>query len=113
MMKMEIKLDEVRIRKDGEYDVADLWQMIDKEFASACTKEVQPDGSVMYTGIEDRDYFTDFASAHMILSDKEWMAKYCVKWIWYDNDDDEGQPYDEEDVLVGERSDNPLFKRWA
>lgn len=99
MMKMEIKLDEVRIRKDGEYDIAELWQMIDKEFASACTKVVQPDGSVMYTGIEDKDYYTCLSLAYLTLKYTKWFLNYCSKWVWYDNDDDEELPFSDEDVL--------------
>lgn len=100
MMKMEIKLDEERIKRDGEYDVAELWASIDKEFENACTKEVQADGSVMYVGIPDKDYYTDFATGYMILSEVKPVLKYCIKWIWYDNDDDESLPFDEEDIIL-------------
>lgn len=99
MMKMEIKLDEERIRRDGKYDVAELWKMIDKEFANACTKEVQPDGSVIYSGISDRDYFTCISIAYSMLKRNKLFIEYCIKWIWYDNDDDESLPFSEEDVL--------------
>lgn len=99
MMKMEIKLDEARIRDDGKYDVSELWKAIDKEFANACTKEVQEDGSVMYVGIPDKDYFTCLSLAYATLKKESWLIDYCIKWIWYDNDDDEELPFDEEDVL--------------
>lgn len=112
MMKMEIKLDEERIRRDGKYDVAELWKMIDKEFVNACTKEVQPDGAVMYVGIPDKDYYTEINVAIMILEDKDWFAQYCVKWVWFDNDDDENLPFNKEDVLSYKRLNNSLFRRW-
>lgn len=110
MMKMEIKLDTERIHRDGKYDATELWKQIGKEFANACTKEVQTDGSVMYVGIPDKDYYADFSSAYMILSESPAFAKYCVKWIWYDNDDDESLPFEEEDVLEKERHRNNLFR---
>ena len=109
MMKMEIKLDAERIRRDGKYDVAELWKMIDKEFANACTKEVQTDGSVMYVGIPDKDYFTDINVAAVFLKQSEWFAQYCLKWIWYDNDDDESLPFQDIDVLASQKAKNPLF----
>ncbi len=109
MMKMEIKLDEERIKRDGEYDVAELWTRIDKEFENACRKEVQPDGSVMYVGIPDKDYYTDINVAAMVFKQSRWFAQYCVKWIWYDNeyDNDDSSPFDEIDVL-----DNQIRQRW-
>lgn len=109
MMKMEIRLDEERIKRDGEYDLAELWARIDKEFENGCRKDVQADGSVMYVGIPDKDYYTDFSAGYMILSELQPFAKYCVKWIWYDNDDDESQPFSDEDVLQKEKMRNPLF----
>lgn len=113
MMKMEIKLDEERIRRDDKYGVEELWKMIDKEFANACTKEVQPDGSVMYVGIPDKDYFTEINLAVAVFKHSDWFAQYCVKWIWYDNDDDdESLPFDDEDVLAEVRENNSIFKRW-
>lgn len=110
MMKMEIKLDTERIRRDGKYDVVELWKQIDKEFANACTKEVQADGSVMYVGIPDADYYTDMNVAAMIFKNTEWFAQYCVKWIWYDNDDDESLPFNEEDILAEARLNRALFR---
>ncbi len=109
MMKMEIKLDEERIRRDGEYDVAELWARIDKEFENGCRKEVQADGSVMYVGIPDKDYFTDLNVAAMIFKHSRWFAQYCVRWIWYDNDDDETLPFQDIDVLENQKGKNPLF----
>ncbi len=110
MMKMEIKLDEARIRKDGKYDVSELWKAIDERFEKACTKEILPNGAVMYSGISNRDYYTDFAAAYMILSETKSFATYCVKWIWYNNDDDENLPFQDIDVLANQRAKNKLFR---
>lgn len=118
-MKMEIKLDEERIKRDGEYTVEELWEKIDEEFENACKKKIQADGSVMYTGILFKDYYTDMMSAAMIFSEYEWFAKYCVKWLWYENEDIDDEEYDDSvplyvtDVLAEERKENPLFKQWC
>ena len=109
MMNMLIKLDEERVKKDGKYDLAELWKDIDALFESGCTKQVQPDGSVMYLGDTAKDYFTCISIAYIKLCASEWFARYCSRWIWYYNDDDENLPFADEDVLAKERRRNPLF----
>ncbi len=112
MMKMLIKLDEERIKAEGKYDLADMWRKIDEQFEKACTKELQPDGAALYSGDPNSDYFTCISLAYIRLSEQEWFAKYCSKWIWYDNDDDEDLPLSDEDILAKERKRNPLFARY-
>ncbi len=51
MMKMLIQLDEERVVKDGKYKLEDMWRVIDAKFDKHdCVKEIQPDGSMLYTG---------------------------------------------------------------
>lgn len=57
-MKMLIQLDTERILEDGKYSLADIWQSIDGKFSPECIKEEQPDGSVLYSGNPNRDYYT-------------------------------------------------------
>ena len=109
MMKMLIRLDERKIETDGIYDLADMWRLVDSKFEKACTKEVQADGSRLYSGKSDKDYYTCISLAYMVLSEQDWFAQYCIKWIWYDNDDDESLPLGDEDVLAKERIRNPIF----
>ena len=109
MMKMLIQLDEEKVLSDEKYALEDMWRIIDKQFAGECDKEVQPDGSVLYSGNPNKDYYTKIMLAYMSLSDKKWFAEYCIKWIWYDNDDNEELPFQNIDVLGKERKRNPLF----
>lgn len=112
MMKMLIQLDEEKVLKDGKYDLDDMWRLIGKRFVEyGCTVERQSDGSVVYSGTEYNDYYTAINLGINFLEVQPWFAKYCTKWIWYDNDDDESLPYSEEDILANERIDNPLFAR--
>ena len=101
MMQMLIKLDEERVKADGKYDLADMWRKIDERFEAGCVKEVLQDGSAMYTGDDDKDYFTDMAAAYILFSESEWFTKYFTKWMWYSNDDDEDLPMSEINVLTG------------
>ena len=115
MMKMLIQLDEERIKADDEYDLQEMWQAIDELFEDVkCIKEVQPDGSVMYSGNPNSNsLLADFCYAHWSLTDWEPFAQYCSKWIWYDNEYDENMPFVEDDVLAKERIRTPLFAKYA
>lgn len=101
MQKMEIKLDEERIRADGK-DINKMWADIDKAFEEGqCIKEVQKDGSVVYYGNPNRtNYLSDFGVAFVQLSYKKWFAYYALKCMWYDNDDDETLPFQEMNSLI-------------
>lgn len=109
MMKMQIQLDEQRVQKEGKYDLADMWRIIDEKFVEACTKEILPDGSRLYVGDANKDYYTCINVAAMILKQQKWFATYCKKWIWFDNDADEGSPFEPIDVLSRQRKVNALF----
>lgn len=115
MMKMLIQLDEERIKVDDEYDLQEMWQAIDELFEDVkCIKEVQPDGSVMYSGNPNRDnLLADFGYAYLSLTDWEPFAQYCSKWICYDNEDNENLPLADEDVLAKLRQSDPLFAKYA
>lgn len=109
MMKMLIQLDEERVIKDEKYDLSDMWRFIDEEFEDECKKEVQPDGSVLYSGIPNKNYYKRINVAAMILKGQKWFGEYCIRWIWYDNDYNESKPFYEMDVLERQRKKNPLF----
>ena len=112
MMKMLIQLDEERVKKDGKYKLEDMWRVIDAKFDKyECIKERQEDGSMLYKGNPEKDYFTCMMLAAMQLKHQKWFGRYCTKWIWYDNDDDEDLPFQDIDVLARERQKNPLFNQ--
>ena len=39
-----------------------------------------------------------------MFSESEWFTRYCTKWMWYSNDDDEDLLMSEINVLTGEDS---------
>ena len=108
---MLIKIDEDRLVKDDRYDLKNYWDVIDEMFQDNCTKEVLPDGSVLYSGIPGANFFKDIGSAYVTLSDAEWFANYVTKWIWYENTGMEDKPFYTADIIARERVDNPLFQR--
>ncbi len=110
MMKMLIQLDEERVVKDGKYKLEDMWRVIDAKFDKYdCVKEIQPDGSILYTGNPEKDYYTCMALANITLKKQKWFGKYCKKWIMLDNEDDETLPLQNIDILARQRQTNPLF----
>ena len=111
MLKMLIQIDEERLVKDDRYDLDNYWESIDFRFKDNCTKEVLPDGSVLYSGIEGANYFADIGGAYINLNRKQWFADYVTKWIWYDNDGMEDKPLYPIDIIARERKDNPLFQK--
>ncbi len=114
MMKMEIKLDEARmIRENCSPEKA--WAVIDalmKKTKGNLSKEILSDGGVMYSSVpEYTNTLCYFGIAYTELSEKEWFAKYVTKWLLYDNNSDESQPFSIEDIIAEEKIDNPLFQR--
>ncbi len=109
MMKMLIQIDEEKVLTDRKYNLEKMWNAIDKMFSRDCIKEKQLDGSILYSGHPQRDYYTRINLAVMSLQQQRWFAKYCIQWIWYDNDDDETLPFQNIDVLSRLRKECPLF----
>ena len=110
MMNMLIQVDEERIIRERKYKLEDVWRVLNARFDKyECNKERQEDGSMLYKGNPEKDYFTCMMLAAMHLKHQKWFGRYCTKWIWYDNDDDEDLPFQDTDVLARERQKNPLF----
>lgn len=101
MQKMLIQLDVEKIERQDKYDIKDMWQVIDEIFdKQKCVKEVNDDGSVMYSGNPNSDnHLADFGVAYITLKSSPWFLEYAAKWIWYDNDEDENGPFEESDTL--------------
>ena len=64
----------------------------------------------MYVGQGEQSSFDACSCSYVILSESEWFARYVSEWIWY-----ETFPYDEtkwggSDLIVKERTRNPLFQ---
>ena len=107
-----IGIDEERIRKDGYYPQG-LWDWLDKVFFEYnFSKEPQPDGTVLYACSPDSDnHLCDMSCVfNYLVADKN-FGKYCNKWIEYDNDFDESQPFEELDFLENARKDFPTFQQ--
>ncbi len=110
MMKMLIQIDEQKVIADRKYNLEKMWAAIDAKFTKYnCIKERQSDGSVVYTGNPQYDYFTGMGLAYLSLKKQQWFANYCLKWVMLDNEDDETLPFQNIDMLARQRRENPIF----
>ncbi len=109
MMKMLIKIDEQKVDEEGKYDLEDMWRLIDSLFTEKYHMFVErKDGTTIYTGNENYDYFSGIAIAFYRLREQEWFAHYCTEWKmladWFNNE------FAAEDLIKSEkRRKNPLF----
>ena len=59
MMNMLIQIDEERIIRERKYKLEDVWRVLNARFDKyECIKERQEDGSMLYKGNPEKDYFT-------------------------------------------------------
>ena len=87
MLKLEIKLDEQKVRAEGKYSPAAIYDALDRAFSKyRFRREVLADGTLCYYGNGlARDYGT-FGRLITSLKDKDWFVPYLVKWLWYNSD---------------------------
>lgn len=95
MIRMLIEFDVEKLERDG-YNLEAIERLVDKRFSKACSKTVNG-ATVLYEGIEGKDYFTEICIAFVNLRKQDWFAKYCCRWLWLE-DDKYGNEY-EEDLL--------------
>lgn len=101
MLKLEIKLDEQKVRAEGKYSPAAIYDALDRTFSKyRFRREALADGTLCYYGNGlARDYGT-FGRLITSLEDKDWFVPYLVKWLWYNSDDGENEEdFTVEDVL--------------
>ena len=111
MMNMLINLDREKIEKDGKYTVDEVWEMITKEFEGYPFKqEEQEDGGILYVGQGEQSSFSGCNCAYVGLSECEWFARYVSEWIWYETFPFDKTKWGGSDLIVKERTRNPLFQ---
>lgn len=102
MLKLEIRLNENKIRKEGKYTTECLNQTLISAFEEEqldCRKE--SDGTLVFVG---RGLAKDYGCFGMLitaLKREMWFMNYVEKWIWYNSDDGESEDdFAVEDVLL-------------
>ncbi len=101
MLKLEIKLDDSKIRADQKYKVESIYQSLEQTFAKYKLRMVQEsDGTLFFCGNGNPRDYGAFGCIITSLKEKAWFMDYVTKWIWYNSDDGENEEdYAVEDVL--------------
>ena len=101
MLKLEIKLDEEKIREAGRYAPASLRQTLIPAFAKQQLDPVtEPDGTLFFVVRGQARNYCCFGKMITTLKNQQWFMEYVVRWIWYNSDDGENEnDFAIEDVL--------------
>ncbi|MDR0804198.1 MAG: hypothetical protein LBN42_00255 [Oscillospiraceae bacterium] len=93
---MEIVFDEEKILHEGKYDLADMYKIVDDEFAALQQKKI---GKGKYASVGSRH---DFAR-QMIFANKfkklDWFFDNLTVWNWLERDDRDPDNYFSNDTL--------------
>ena len=104
--KLEIELDEDKIRADGEYTVEQLRQHIIDSFADVGITNMVEDGKtiIFIDNSYNFDYFARFGLiASDLYYDEPWFSKYANKMLWYNAE--HGNDHCEDVIAVFTRGD--------
>jgi len=101
MLKLEIKLDESKIKADQKYKAESIYQSLEQTFARyrLCMVK-EPDGTLFFCGNGNPKDYGAFGCIITSLKEKSWFMDYVTKWLWYNSDDGENEEdFAVEDVL--------------
>lgn len=101
MLKLEIKLDEDKIREQGKYTPDSLYQTLIQAFAKQQIDHTTAlDGTLSFVGRGHARDYGCFGKLITTLKQQMWFMEYVTKWIWYNSDDGEDEnDFAIEDVL--------------
>lgn len=101
MLKLEIKMDEAKIREEQKYPAESIYRALGQAFSRYQLNQAQEaDGTLCFTGNGKPEDYGAFGSIITSLREKAWFMDYVTKWIWYNSDDGENEEdYIVEDVL--------------
>jgi hypothetical protein len=98
MTKMQILLDDEKIRREKRYSAEKIRDFVDTVFIEKCKLTKDADG--YYIGSGAGDDLMRFGKANYLLSSKDWFLENVKSWIFYCNDDtSDPDEYVIEDVL--------------
>lgn len=80
MFKMVIAFDEKRISATSDYTISELQDWLRQTMAAANIEQQSPG---TFIGKGDKDDFSRFGSAIIMLKRKKWFLPFVEKWLWY------------------------------
>ena len=101
MLKLEIKLDESKIKSENKYDANSIYRTLEKSFLKHDIPMIQEcDGTLVFRGKGHPSDYGAFGGIIPRLKEKDWFMDYVIKWMWYNSDDGaDEEDYSVEDVL--------------
>lgn len=82
MFKMEIALDESKIKDAGQFSVEEITRQLDTVLQSQNLKKT---GDGVFVGSGTPQDFAYFGNAINTLKKQSWFMPYVTKWLWYTN----------------------------
>ena len=83
MMRMKIKLDEQKVKENGEYTVDEMYKKIDDLAKKVNITKKDKEGA--FVGNNDRYDFASFGRMIIALGDCDWYKNCVEEWLWYDD----------------------------
>jgi len=90
MIKMVIELDEEKIAREDQYDVAEMWKHIDAYFQE---KRIPKISTGVYAGRGLPSDFGNIGGFYIRFHRCDWFVDNVLVWDWY-NSDGEDDPED-------------------
>ena len=102
MLKLEIRLDQDKIRSEGKYAPDSLYQTLIHAFdKEQLDHAVEQDGTMVFTGRGRKKDYGCFGKLITALKKQAWFMEYVERWVWYNSDDGEDEDdFAVEDVLL-------------
>lgn len=87
MIKMQIKMDEEKIRREGRYSMEKIYGTLDDFFVNRLLLIKANDG--FYLGSGSPDDFANFGVAMTTLGKKSWFMSNVDTWLYFNSEDSE------------------------
>lgn len=81
MMKMEVQMDEKKIKKSGAYSVEQINTMVNEVARKKGITKRNEKG--VYIGNDDDKDFSNFGRIVLYLVDQEWFLPFVKTWVLY------------------------------
>lgn len=109
MLKLEIKMDEDKIKREDKYPIEGIYRTLERNFTKyQLLKGRKEDGTLFFYGNGKPEDYGIFGYLITSLKETEWFMNYVMRWVWYNSDDGKDEEdFNVEDVLyyyTGKRS---------
>ncbi|MDR2108348.1 MAG: hypothetical protein LBP28_02650 [Coriobacteriales bacterium] len=96
MIKMQIKMNEKKIERDGRYNLVNIYGAIDGYLVNRLGLVKRSDG--FYLGTNAPEDFGNFGLAMVTLGKKDWFMDNVDTWLYFNSEDsDDPEDYAIED----------------